>query len=219
MYILRKYTSMTILQKVGLWGAIASIAALMINLVPHDVRSQKQESQGGSSPNIINKGGEVTINYGADRKQGLDLLEEANIGQLNSEDGIKAKQLLELAANAIDLSKEERNDIILGKWKNDVMFAGFWEIIKNPNNEGFLIIEASDYSLTSNKGEAIGEFNIDESQVYDYRGRHKWGRDENGPSEWGINGGLSIKIIDDRQIHARYLDSIYSDGWIFTKVK
>jgi hypothetical protein len=115
------------------------------------------------------------------------------------------------AANIID------PDLVVGLWDCPEIIGGQMEIKRNYWGEEYIAIQASSDSTTSDKGEIILEFSFNPESLQ-FEGRHLWGGGKSTTTEWGKYGGVVMELRDANTLFVRFLDSIYSEGWVYTRV-
>lgn len=108
-------------------------------------------------------------------------------------------------------------DLVIGLWNCPEIVGGQMEIKSNTSREGYIGIQASSDSTTSDKGEIILEFGFNPESLQ-FEGRHLWGGGKSTTTEWGKYGGVVMELRDANTLFVRFLDSIYSEGWVYTRV-
>ena len=123
------------------------------------------------------------------------------------------------SATTAQSEREERaTRIIVGRWKCDIVTGGIVDILSNKDAAGYKIKQVSEESRGSSPGDIIGEFEFNGTGEYDFIGRHIWGGSKSGKTEWGRPMMMTITVLDSSSIKIRYLDSVYTDGWVYTKI-
>ena len=120
-------------------------------------------------------------------------------------------------------NESQLSTLIVGKWVEvRSAYKGIEykiEIAPHPTGKGFQILNLSPESMTDEVGEMVGEFEIDSTGEHHYVGRHIWGGSKTNSTKWGAYGGLVIDFLNSETIRMIFLDSKYSDGWVFKSLK
>ena len=117
------------------------------------------------------------------------------------------------------ISSHEENlsaDRIVGFWKSQRTQDNVVEIRKNSGS--YEAVNVSDNSEFFDKGEVIQRFSYVESRRI-YSGSHKWGGEKPGNGRWSSDNALEIQLINDNLLIKVYLDSYYTGGWMYDRVK
>ena len=118
----------------------------------------------------------------------------------------------------ISAAKLTDPNLVIGLWDCQEITGGQMEIKRNYWGEQYIGIQASNDSLTTDKGEIILEFSFN-LENFRFEGRHLWGGGKSTTTEWGKNGGVVMELRDANTLFVRFLDSIYTDGWVYTRVQ
>lgn len=114
---------------------------------------------------------------------------------------------------------DQEANLIIGLWQGTEVKDLSIKIQQNSDKDHcYISVQASDNDINSYKGETVLEFCYDFGKKQ-YIGRHLWGGGKSGTTSWGQDGGVIIELRDDATLFMRFLDSIYSSGWILRRVK
>lgn len=121
-----------------------------------------------------------------------------------------------LTTRPLTEDQTKQKSIIVGTWKNDHVKGGLIEIVADEKNRFSTIMRSND-STTSAPGDVVGKFRFNKSGKTDFWGKHIWGGSRSDVSYWGEFGKMTIEIVGSNTIKIVFLDSKYTDGWIYTK--
>ena len=108
--------------------------------------------------------------------------------------------------------------LVVGLWDCPTIIGGLMEIKRNYWGEEYIAILASDESTTTNKGEVVFQFSFNLENLQ-FEGRHIWGGGKSDTTKWGQDGGVVMDLRDANTLFVRFVDSVYTDGWVYTRVK
>jgi hypothetical protein len=134
--------------------------------------------------------------------------------------GVAAWNSIDSAHQAATISAANLTDpnLVVGVWDCPGIIGGLMEIKRNYWGEEYIAVLASDESTTTNKGEVILQFSFNLENLQ-FEGRHLWGGGKSDTTEWGEDGGVIMELRDADTLFVRFVYSVYTDGWVYTRVK
>jgi len=105
---------------------------------------------------------------------------------------------------------------LIGRWKETR--HGFISEIKQ-QGDGYVLINIADAEGILPRPEVTGEFRAVSERPCTFRGRHVWGGQRYATKSWGEEGGLVVEQLSPDSIFIRFLDSRYTGGWTYLRVR
>jgi hypothetical protein len=92
--------------------------------------------------------------------------------------------------------------------------------VERRDAEIYVITNVNPENSTKNIGETIGEVGyVGTNMLWDYVGRHLWGGSKTKEQYWGQQDALVIRLDARDEMFLAFLDSKYTGGWKFSRVR